>query len=305
MTTSPPSPGSPPGISGLCRRILEGGSLDDKLVGRVDAVDDVDESAAGVDVDVPARAGVLIMVDGADKLPALNELKSADARVACLSRFAHHELMAVELFAWALLKFPHAPRALRRGLWAALVEEQAHLRLYLARMAAHGAALGDVPLSGYFWKLVPAIRGASDPLKAFLCTQGLTLEQANLDFTVLFRDAFRNAGDVDSADVLQRVHDDEIGHVRLARTWLCRSLAPGSESADGAIHDVVGDVGDVDAYVAHVPFPLSAARAKGRRFEVGARRRAGLSEPFIEHVRAARPYEKSPRVASADERGTA
>lgn len=277
MTTAPTLPA-------LCRRILEGGALDDKLLGQsgaelvgaggVDAAAEVrDEVVAEVDIDVPARSGALVMVEGTEKLPAQNELHRADARVACLSRFAHHELMAVEMFAWALLRFPTAPPALRRGLWAALVEEQAHLRLYLARLRAHGAALGDLPLSGYFWKLMPAIRSAPDPLRAFLCTQGLTLEQANLDFTLTFRDAFARAGDGESAAVLQRVHDDEIGHVRLARTWLCKD----------------GDADDV-AFVRHVPFPLSAARAKGKRCDVGARRRAGLSEPFIALVRDARPY---------------
>jgi hypothetical protein len=44
----------------------------------------------------------------------------------------------------------------------------------------------------------------------------------------------------------------------------------------------------VAAYEAAVPFPLGAARAKGRRFDAGARRRAGLGEDFIEHVRRAR-----------------
>ena len=34
-----------------------------------------------------------------------------------------------------------------------------------------------MPLSGYFWKLMPRIRTAADPLKSFLCAQGLTLEQ--------------------------------------------------------------------------------------------------------------------------------
>lgn len=259
-------------IPALCRRILEGGALDDKLVG-ADVVDD--DPGVSVDVDAPARAGALVMVEGAEKLPAQNELTKAEARVACLSRFAHHELMAIELFAWALLKFPEAPAPLRRGMWAALVEEQTHLRLYLARLQAHGAALGDVPLSGYFWKLVPGIRAGSDSMKSFLCAQGLVLEQANLDFTITYRDAFARAGDVDSAAVLQRVHDDEIGHVRLAKTWLCRD----------------GD-DDRAAFAQHVPFPLSAARAKGKRFEIGARRRAGLSEGLIALVRDARPYEK-------------
>ena len=42
-------------------------------------------------------------------------------------------------------------------------------------------------------------------------------------------------------------------------------------------------------YEEFTPRPLCAARAKGRRFDPESRRRAGLSEAFIEHVRNARP----------------
>ena len=103
---------------------------------------------------------------------------------------------------------------------------------------------------------------------------GLTLEQANLDFTLLYRDAFRDAGDQQSAAVCQRVHDDEVKHVRVAAIWL-RRLGEDERS-------------DLDLYREAVPFPMSPARAKGRRFEAEPRRRAGLSEAFIEHVRTAR-----------------
>jgi uncharacterized ferritin-like protein (DUF455 family) len=273
-------------IHAWARSILEDGSLDAKLAAPpVDAVDDF--AIAPLDIDAPARAPRLAMIEGAEKLPALRELSRPEARAVTISRFAHHELMALELFAWALLRFPSAPPALRRGLVAALVEEQAHLRLYLERLAAHGVAFGDEPLSGYFWKLVPSIRAAADPLAAFLCAQGLTLEQANLDFTVLYRDAFRAAGDDASAAVMQRVHDDEIGHVRLARTWIMRDATAADD--------------DAVRYREHVPFPLSAARAKGRRFEVGARRRAGLSDAFISFVRDAKPYAASRATASKGE----
>jgi uncharacterized ferritin-like protein (DUF455 family) len=272
-------------IAAWARGLLEGGSLADKLVAPPHDAEDVPGDA--VDIGHPTRDQRLALVDGSERLPRLAALGSPEARIVTLSRFAHHELMAIELFAWALLKFPTAAPALRRGFVAALVEEQEHLRLYTARLAAHGAVLGDVPLSGYFWKLVPAIRTAPDPLRAFLCAQGLTLEQANLDFTILYRDAFHAAGDAETAAVLQRVHDDEVAHVRLARTWLVR---------DEAVVDA-----DRDRYAQHVPFPLSAARAKGRRFEAGARRRAGLSEAFIAFVRDARPYAPaSPPPPAAD-----
>jgi uncharacterized ferritin-like protein (DUF455 family) len=262
-----------------CQALLTSGTLEAKLAFPAGELTD-DAGVPIVDVEAPTRAPLLAMHEGSERLPPLHALASAEARVVCLSRFAHHELMAAELFAWALLRFPDAPPSLRRGWVAALREELVHLRLYLARLEAHGAALGDLPLSGYFWKLMPGVRQASDPLRAFVCMQGLTLEQANLDFTILYRDAFRRSGDQETAAVLQRVHDDEIAHVRLARVWLVRGDS--ASETDGG--------NDLDLYRAHVPFPLSAARAKGRRFETGARRRAGLSEAFIAHVREATPY---------------
>jgi uncharacterized ferritin-like protein (DUF455 family) len=183
--------------------------------------------------------------------------------------------MAVELFAWALLRWPDLPTALRRGFMGVLADEQRHCRLYLERLRAHGGSLEDQPRSDYFWKHAPAIAASPHGPRAFLCAMGLTLEQANLDFSLLYRDAFREAGDEASARVCQHVHDDEVQHVRLAALWL-RRLAP-AEQRD-----------DLDAYLGAVPFPFAPARAKGRRFDVAARRRAGLSERFIEAVRAAR-----------------
>lgn len=233
-----------------------------------------DEPGPAVVLRAPVRGAGLVMGAGAPSLPPPGALGEARARALCLARFAHHELMAAELFAWALLCWPDLPRPLRAGFASVLADEQRHCRLYLERLAAHGSRLEDHPLSDYFWKHVPAIAASPHGPRAFLCAMGLTLEQANLDFGVLYRDAFRAAGDDESADVLERVHADEIGHVRLAARWLL-VLDTDAES-------------DLEAYERAVPFPLSAARAKGRRFEAGARRRAGLSEEFIEHVRGAR-----------------
>ena len=66
-----------------------------------------------------------------DRLPRLHELRDPAARTVCLERFANHELMAVELFAWVLLAYPEMPAALRGGYLRVLEEEQAHLRMYL------------------------------------------------------------------------------------------------------------------------------------------------------------------------------
>jgi len=259
-------------LRAFCVRILECGDLDSKLA---PAPPTLDDSAPGPPYLAlhPRRDAALSLASGAAKLPRPAELAEPEARARCLARFAHHELMAVELFAWALLRWPDLPPDMRRDFQRVLTDEQRHCHLYLERLAAHGDTLADHARSDYFWKHVPAIAASPFGPRAFLCAMGLTLEQANLDFSALYRDAFRAAGDDESARACAQVHDDEVRHVALAADWL-RRLSHGRS--------------DVDSYAEAVPFPFAASRAKGRRFDVEARRRAGLSEAFIETVRTAR-----------------
>jgi uncharacterized ferritin-like protein (DUF455 family) len=277
-------------IREFCLGVLTRGDLASKLAAplRADGSplrDDV--TGPAVDVAAPVRDPSLALGAGGDPLPRPGALGDPAARVRCLARFAHHELMAVELFAWALLRWPDLAGELRRDFLAVLAEEQQHCELYLGRLRALGAGLGDPPHSDYFWKHAPAIAASPHGPRAFLCAMGLTLEQANLDFTLLYRDAFAAAGDGESAAICQRVHDDEIGHVKLAAVWLARLSDPAAT--------------EWERFEAAVPFPLSAARAKGRRFDAASRRRAGLGEEFIEAVRAARSSQETrPRSGGRD-----
>jgi len=261
------------------RRILECGQLEAKLAPPPECALVDSEPDPPLHIERPARAPGLELVSGAPRLPRPRALVDRGARAQCLARFAHHELMAVELFAWALLRWPALPAELRSGWLRVLAEEQVHCRLYLERLAAHDGSLEEFPTSDYFWHHSGAIAAAPDGPQAFLAAIGLTLEQANLDFTLLYRDAFRRAGDEESARVCQRVHDDEIRHVRHAARWL-RELA-GPETSD------------LDAYLRAVPFPLAPSRAKGRHFHAEARRRAGLSPELIETVRCARSSQET------------
>lgn len=265
-------------VRSFCLRVLEHGDLEAKLAApRRDDGRPLDDARPGaaVEIDRPARDPGLRLTSGAERLPRPGELADPAARIECLARFAHHELMAVELFAWALLRWPAAPALLRSGLLAALADEQRHCRLYLTRLEEHGAAFTGREHSDYFWRQAPVIAASPAGVSAFLAAMGLTLEQANLDFTLTYRDGFRRGGDEASARVCQRVHDDEIRHVALAAHWLPRL------SKDNASDSVA-------AYEAAVPFPLAANRAKGRNFDVSSRRAAGLDDAFIEHVQRAR-----------------
>ena len=60
-------------------------------------------------------------------------LSTASGRGRLLHFFANHELLAMELMALTLLKFPFAEKNFRLGLARTIVEEQKHLRMYVSR----------------------------------------------------------------------------------------------------------------------------------------------------------------------------
>ena len=203
------------------------------------------------------------------RTPAIDGMADPAQKVRILHAFANHELQAAELFAWALLAYPDAPAAFRRGLLRILAEEQGHCRLYLDRLSALGAAFGDFPVSGYFWHKVGDL---TTPLR-FVCAMGLTFESANLDHALEYERAARECGDETTADAIRRVHDDEVGHVKFAWTWLAKWTAPGATPEE--------------TYLANVIWPLRPALAKGPVFHPESRTAAGLSEEFIRLLRDA------------------
>lgn len=177
--------------------------------------------------------------------------------------FANHELLATELMALALLRFPEAPTAFRRGVLQTLRDEQEHTRGYVTRMRACGIDFGDLPVSGYFWR---AVSGMESPID-YVSGLSLTFEQANLDFARHYASCFQAAGDSASAALLERIYRDEIAHVAYGLKWFRRWKDP-SQS-------------DWDAFCRHLRFPLSPQRAKGFRVNVEGRRAAGLEPDFI------------------------
>ncbi len=197
------------------------------------------------------------------EFPGLHLLEQDRERGKLLHFFGNHELLATELMALVLLKFPDAPAAFRQGVLRTLRDEQEHTRLYMERMKSCGVALGDFPVSGYFWRCVSTMEHPIDYV-AGLC---LTFEQANLDFAGHFAKSFGAVGDTDTAKLLEKIYRDEIGHVAYGLKWFRRWKNPGEN--------------DWDAFCRVLKFPLSPQRAKGFLLNVAGRKAAGLDEDFI------------------------
>ena len=199
--------------------------------------------------------------------PSLRDLEDPTKRALVLHFFANHELLAMELMALALLRFPEAPAKFRRGLAAVIMEEQQHLRLYKQRMEDLGMGFGAVPVNRFFWDVMA---GTPSPL-IFITQMALTLEQANLDYSKHFLNLFRQLGDTVTADILDVVYQDETSHVAHGVTWF-NAWRPSDGSSDW------------QAYSKLLPPPLTPARAKGIGFHPEARRSAGLSDEFIQEL---------------------
>ena len=245
-------------------RILSADTLDGKLIDPGKLLDN--KKGPAIFWDSPTRPAGMEMGrrTKSEKLPSLQELSNPDKRAICLHRFAGHELLAVEMMAYALLAFPEAPTNFRRGLSHTLKEEQEHVRLYQAEMAKFGVSLGDQPLYRHFWALIKDIR---DPLQ-FVSTMNLTLEMANLDFAPMYGAAFSQHGDDDSAALMAQILQDEIAHVRFGFRWLEHFKSPNASSWNTWI-DNLGPL-------------IQPRRAKGKHFNRESRQKAGIPDDWIE-----------------------
>jgi len=254
----------------FAERVLFSTSLEEKLTPPGTLQDDL-PGLVLTTPDGPGRPEALsLQRDGVRvEFPGTNTPVRDDAhRGLLLHFFANHELLATELMALVLLKFPDAPAEFRAGVLKTLKEEQMHTKLYMKRMADCGVTFGDYPLNGFFWK---SVSGMSTPLD-YVSRLSLTFEQANLDYSRHFAGVFSRSGDTETAKILDRIYRDEIGHVGYGLEWFRKWKTPGSS--------------DWQAYNRQLTFPLSAVRAKGNaEFNEEGRRDAGLDEEFIRELR--------------------
>lgn len=151
-------------------------------------------------------------------------------RIALLHALAHIELNAVDL-AWDMVvRFPDIawPEAYFEDWIGVADDESKHFLALADRLEALGSHYGALPAHDGLWQAAEST--ATDPL-ARLAIVPLVLEARGLDVTPPMVAKMREVGDDASADILQMIHDDEIGHVAVGKRWfdhLCaeRGLEP-------------------------------------------------------------------------------
>ena len=172
--------------------------------------------------DEPARPPRPVLLPPA-RMPKRRRAGSRKTRIALLHAVAHIEFNAIDLAADIIARFGSGmPRAFVDD-WARIAGEEAeHFLLVRGRLRALGADYGDLPAHDGLWQ---AARETADDLLARLVVVPLTLEARGLDVTPAMRDRLEAAGDAESAAVLERILEDEVGHVAAGRRWfmhLCK-----------------------------------------------------------------------------------
>jgi uncharacterized ferritin-like protein (DUF455 family) len=153
-------------------------------------------------------------------------------RIALLHALAHIELNAIDL-AWDIIA-RFTDESLPRNFyddWVEVADEEAkHFELLSERLAELGAAYGDLPAHDGLWE---AAMATSQDVMARLAVVPMVLEARGLDVTPATVARLRAVGDARSAEILQLIYEEEIGHVAKGRhwfEWLCeaRELDPPS-----------------------------------------------------------------------------
>jgi len=268
-------------IREVAERVLFGLSLDEKLsVGNYKGtaprvVTDVVRECGVSLPKLPGRPSELMISErgvsaggsAVSTFPKVNRMDETAERGKMLHFLANHELLATELMALVLLKFPNAPTEFRQGVYETMREEQAHTLMYMRRMRECGMEFGELPVNDYFWRMVAPMECPMD----FVSRLSLVFEQANLDYSLHYGKLFREVGDTGTAAVLDKIYQDEIGHVGHGLKWFRKWKEEG--------------VTDWAAFKKQLHFPLTLARAKGMApYDREGRMLAGIDAEWVDSL---------------------
>lgn len=245
--------------------ILFSGSLEDKI--ETPQLNLLDSRELNLDIpNQPIRNNSIKISDQKSKIPRLEHLHMEINRGLAMHHFANHELMAIEIFAWALLKFQHLSDEIRLSMLKSLIDEQKHFKLYLERMKELGIEFGERPLNGIFWKFIPMMQ----TFEKFTAIMSISFEGANLDYAMIYQKTFSQFGDLKSSQIMETVFLDELKHVR-------RGLNVIRNREDK-------NISEWDYFVSLLDKPFTARRAKGYFYIPDTRRKVGFTEEFIQSL---------------------
>ncbi|MCG5073469.1 ferritin-like domain-containing protein [Paraburkholderia sp. RG36] len=184
-------------------------------------------------------------------------MSTPQGRVVLLHALAHIEFNAINLALDAVWRFANLPDAFYADWLKVAAEEAYHFSLLRQRLADYGHAYGDFPAHNGLWEICE--RTSGDVL-ARMALVPRVLEARGLDASPPIRARLKQAGDDESAAILDIILRDEVGHVRIGNYWfrhLCEARGLDPHAAWLAL------AAQYDAPRMRGPFNFEARRSAG------------------------------------------
>ena len=189
--------------------------------------------AGGSRLDCDAQLQVAGSIPGRPARPELvpprllgrRSMVTEEGRAMLVHALAHIEFNALNLALDAIWRFAGMPPAYYADWLRVSKEEAEHFALLAAHLRHLGYQYGDFPGHDSLWEMVEKTRG---DVVARMALVPRTLEARGLDAIPPLRAKLAQAGDMAAAVILDRILQDEIGHVEIGNRWygyLCQQRA--------------------------------------------------------------------------------
>ncbi len=163
---------------------------------------------------IPGRPERPLLV--APRLVGRRSMVTTEGRAMLVHALAHIEFNATNLALDALWRFTGMPDAYYTDWLQVAQEEATHFSMLSAHLQLLGYRYGDFPAHDSLWEMVEKTRG---DVLARMALVPRTLEARGLDAIPPLQAKLAQAGDLAAAKILERIFQDEIGHVEIGNRW--------------------------------------------------------------------------------------
>lgn len=219
---------------------------------------DLTKSTDVLQIVVPGRPDKPELVEPS-KVPRRG-FDSAIARVRLVHAIAHIEFNAINLALDAVYRFQDMPEAYYRDWLQVAAEEAKHFLLLQDYLVENNACYGEYAAHNGLWEM--ALKTDHDVMVRMALVPRV-LEARGLDVTPGMIQRLRTVGDAPLVSILELIHREEIGHVKIGTCWFNYACERQFLKPDEAFSNIL------DEYMQGVTFGP---------FDLESREKAGFSK---------------------------
>ena len=207
-----------------------------------------------------------------------------------LHRHMNNEVVSMEIAAQCIVDFPDAPWDLRLSLARQVADESRHTEMLLRRLVALNGFKGEFPIANFEWSVTMMI----PDLVGRLAVQNRTFEAGLIDILGELKTRWQEAGDGETAEMLETILADEIVHVRFANRWIRQTtrenprrlldVAHAIQFLARAFDQLSPSPGEVNAAGVVLTEALIAERRRAPAVNIGDRKIAEFTDDEVAEV---------------------